>query len=67
WFEVLSCSCLLQLIFGPPERFRIGGSMPHHPQRFSRDPAQPSAILREKLAAFHGTPLASRRRHAGKP
>ena len=27
--------------------------MPHHPQRFSRDPAQPSAILREKLAAFH--------------
>jgi hypothetical protein len=28
--------------------------MPHHPQRFSRDPAQPSAILREKLGGSLG-------------
>src|SRR5271165_2551882 len=38
--------------------------MPHHPQRFSRDPAQPIAILREKLAALLQRATELRWRHA---
>ena len=38
--------------------------MPHHPQRFSRDPAQPNAILREKVSRLSQRATELHWRHA---